>query len=65
MFKMDEIWGKSEKKDYLQTVTSGTNLQNHLKELFKKKGQLPRQQTATRDRFLVGDGEGSTSEGWL
>jgi hypothetical protein len=28
MFKMDNIWGKSEKKADLQTVTSGTNLQN-------------------------------------
>jgi hypothetical protein len=28
MFKMYEIWGKSERKADLQTVTSGTNLQN-------------------------------------
>jgi hypothetical protein len=37
MFKMDEIWGKLEKKAELQTVTSGTNLQNPPEKAFKEK----------------------------
>jgi len=36
MFKMDEIWGKSEKKADLQTLTSGTNLQNPPEKPSKK-----------------------------
>jgi hypothetical protein len=37
MFKVDKIWGKLEKKADLQTVTSGTNLQNPSEKAFKEK----------------------------
>ena len=36
MFKMDKILGKLEKKADLQTVTSGTNLQNPPEKAFKE-----------------------------
>ena len=40
MFKMDEIWGKLEKKADLQTVTSGTNLQNPPQRMIQEEGSV-------------------------